>query len=130
MKLCACCSAVKHRPCFYMGTCFTAWMFTGTVTLVGFPLLLQLCPDQMSFRLGWRQYSTRGHFGSASLKPGDISMMHWWSRKMSVRWWRSGWKVTTSGVTCSFSLCTHDINNSSCGNLVALSIPCFTFSPS
>ena len=82
------------------------------------------------FRLGGRRYATRGHFGSASLKRGDISMTHWWSWRMRVRWGRSGWKVTTSRVSCSFSLCTRGVNSSSRDILVALSIPCCTFSPS
>ena len=41
----ASCCAAKHPAHFYMGTCFTAWMFTRTVPLVSLSLLFERRPD-------------------------------------------------------------------------------------
>ena len=83
----------------------------------------------MSLKFGGRRYATRGHFGSAPFKRGDISMTHWWSQRMRIRWGRSGWKVTTSGVTCSLSL-VRGVRDCSRDTPVALPIPCVILSPS
>ena len=44
-----------------------------------------------SLRLGGRQYATGGTL-EVLLSKGDISMTQWWSRRLCVKWGRSGWK--------------------------------------
>ena len=46
LKLCAGCSAVKHSAHSFMGTCFTAWMFTRPITPVCFSLVFKRRSDQ------------------------------------------------------------------------------------
>ena len=129
-KLHTSCSATKRNAHFYTDACFTAWMFTQTVPLVRlFIVFLNAALTRSFLRLGGQRYGTSGKFGSVSLKLGDRSIVHWWSQRMHIRWGRSGWKVTTSGVTSSLSFFVHGSSDCSRDIVVAFSIPCATFSP-
>ena len=89
-KLCALCRAVKYSAHFYMGTCFTEWMFTGTVTLVRLPLLFQLYPHLKVFQIRRAAICYKGTLWKCFSQRGDISMTHWWSWRMPFRWGRFG----------------------------------------
>ena len=102
-KLRASCTAAKHNAHFI----WTYVLQHGCLHWL-FPLYISLCClnaalTRRFLRLGGWWYATRGYFGIASLKRGDILMTHQWSQRMRGRWGRSGWKVTTSRVTCSLS---------------------------